>query len=134
VRKALSFPATAATAALLRKKLRCVAESDGFKLILAASVTIKLDRQQATAPAAGEGIPGNVIPLKPPVPDALPVPLPDLVPLPPPQEPEAVVELPAGLRTKPWRHQRAAYKSVSITSPRGCTEFCWPWAWAPARP
>ena len=30
--------------------------------------------------------------------------------LPAPQEPEVVVEMPAGLRTKPWRHQRVAYK------------------------
>ncbi|MCL5744563.1 MAG: DEAD/DEAH box helicase [Acidobacteria bacterium] len=109
-RKAWSFPATPATAALLRKRLRGVAESDRFKLILATSVTIKLDREQAVAPAAGEGIPGNVIPLTPPVPDALPVPAPDVTPLPAPQEPEVVVELPAGLRTEPWRHQRAAYK------------------------
>ena len=109
-RKAWSFPATAATATLLRKKLRGVAESDRFKLILATSVTIKLDREQAPALVAGEGIPGNVIPLKPPVPGTLPVPAPDVILLPPPQESEIVVELPPGLRTKPWRHQRVAYK------------------------
>jgi len=109
-RKAWSFPATAATATLLRKKLRSVAESDSFKLILATSATIKIDQEQATAPVAVTGIPGNVIPLKPPVPGALPVPAPGVMPFLPPQEPEVVVELPAGLRTQPWRHQRAAYK------------------------
>ena len=109
-RKAWSFPANGATATLLRKKLRGVAESDSFKLILSTSVTIKLDREQAAAPVAGEGIPGNLIPLKPPVPSKLLVPASDVALLPAPEEPEVVVELPAGLLTKPWRHQRAAYK------------------------
>ena len=109
-RKAWSFPATAATATMLRKKLRGVAESDGFKLILSTSVTIKLGCEQAAAPVAGEGIPGNVIPLKPPVSGTLLVPASDVAPLPAPEEPEVVVELPAGLQTKPWRHQRAAYR------------------------
>jgi SNF2 family DNA or RNA helicase len=109
-RKAWSFPATAATATLLRKKLRGVAESEGFKLILSTRVTTKPDREQAAALPAGEGDPGNVIPLKPPVPGTLPAPAPDVMPLSPPQESEVAVELPAGLRTEPWRHQRAAYK------------------------
>jgi len=43
------------------------------------------------------------------------------------------VELPAGLRTKPWRHQRIAYKFCLDHFAQDCTESCWPWAWAPAR-
>ena len=109
-RKAWSLPATVATATLLRKKLRSVSESDRFKLLLTTSITIKLDGEQTTALLAGAVVPGNVVPLVPPVPDALPVPAPDVMPISVPQEPEIVVELPAGLRTKPWRHQRIAYK------------------------
>jgi SNF2 family DNA or RNA helicase len=109
-RKAWSLPATVATATLLRKKLRSVSESDRFKLLLTTSVTIRLDGEQTTALLAGAVVPGNVVPLVPPVPDALPAPAPDVMPISVPQEPEIVVELPAGLRTKPWRHQRIAYK------------------------
>lgn len=109
-RKAWSLPATVATATLLRKKLRSVSESDRLRLFLTTSVTIKLDAERTTALLAGTVVPGNVVPLVPPVPDALPAPAPDMLPLPVSQEPEVVVELPVGLRTKPWRHQRVAYK------------------------
>jgi hypothetical protein len=73
-RKAWSLPATVATAKLLRKKLRSVSESDRFKLLLTTNITIKLDGEQTTAFLAGAVVPGNVVPLVPPVPDALPVP------------------------------------------------------------
>jgi SNF2 family DNA or RNA helicase len=101
-RKAWSLPATVATATLLRKRLRSVSESDRLRLFLTNSVTINLDAERSTALLADAVVPSNVVPLAPPVPDALPAPA--------PQEPEVVVELPTGLRTKPWRHQRIAYK------------------------
>ncbi len=109
-RKAWSLPATAATATLLRKKLRSVLESDRFKLLLTTSITVQVDAERATALLAGTVVPGNIAPLVPAVPDALPVPAPDVPSLPAPLEPEVIVELPAGLRTTPWRHQRVAYK------------------------
>ena len=107
-RKAWSLPATVATATLLRKKLRSVSESDRFKLLLTSSITIKLDAEQATALLAARLSPATssrsflrarcVTGARARSAAAVP------------QEPEIVVELPAGLRTKPWRHQRVAYK------------------------
>jgi SNF2 family DNA or RNA helicase len=106
-RKAWLFPATIQTAAIIRKRIRRLSESDRFKLLLTTSVTIALDPEQSRALLAGSIVPGAAAPIPPPdvQPAMVPVPLPTPV-----VEPEIVVDLPDGIRTSPWRHQRAAFK------------------------
>ena len=84
--KAWSFPATSAAAAALAKALRRLHTTPAFDSLAASG-----NQQKVTAPVA------------PPVAQVPPEPPPALV-----AEPE--VALPAGLQTRPWRHQVAALR------------------------
>jgi SNF2 family DNA or RNA helicase len=86
-RKAWSFPATNATAALLAKRLRRLQTTPEFDALLASG-------SQPEESAAGAAPLAHVAPESPPPVVAA--------------EPE--IMLPVGLRTRPWRHQVAALR------------------------
>lgn len=84
--KAYSFPATPASAKLLRSSLRAVRATPAFDALLA----------MAPAPDAA--------PVAPPEPPVAPERRPPI------QEQDPPLALPDGLRTRPWRHQIAALR------------------------
>lgn len=110
VRKAWIYPATVRTASIIRKMVRNLVESERFKILLTASSPVNVDPEQTRAPATCAAVPGVMVQVEPPERDSQGAPEPAPTTLPALVEPEVVVDLPDGVRTKPWRHQRAAFR------------------------